>query len=97
MFIVPDGALNAVSFAALPVGACGYLVESGPALHYLSAERDLVPRTHTEPGSGLLAVGGPDYEATSLFASLGGKSANGASGATASGHRSPLRASRFHT
>jgi CHAT domain-containing protein/tetratricopeptide (TPR) repeat protein len=75
VFVVPDGALNTVSFAALPVGRNGYLVEKGPILHYLSSERDLVPPTKTERGDGLLAVGGPAYEATSLFASLGGEPA----------------------
>ena len=73
VFIVPDGALNTVSFAALPVGRDGYLVENRAVLHYLSCERDLVPPKKIERGHGLLAVGGPAYEATSLFASLGGK------------------------
>ena len=43
MFVVPDGALHLVSFAALPTGASAYLVETGPVIHYLSTERDLVP------------------------------------------------------
>ena len=42
VFVVPDGALNFVSLAALPVGESSYLVERGPVLHYLSAERDLL-------------------------------------------------------
>ena len=62
VFIVPDGALNLVSFAALPAAKGRYLVEKGPLLHYLSAERDLVPSSiPTNPG-GLLALGGPDYD-----------------------------------
>ena len=42
VFVVPDGALHLVSFAALPTAASQYLVETGPVIHYLSAERDLV-------------------------------------------------------
>ncbi len=66
VFVVPDGAINLVSFAALPSGtgtAGTYLVESGPTLHYLSAERDLIPRDAAGTGRGLLALGGPDYDA----------------------------------
>ncbi len=63
VFIVPDGALQLVSFATLPVGRREYLIERGPLLHGLSAERDLLPR---EPAAGrppsLLAVGDVDFE-----------------------------------
>jgi CHAT domain-containing protein len=60
VFIVPDGALNLVSFAALPMGS-RYLLEAGPAIHYLSAERDLV-RKDPMSGHGLLALGGPAFD-----------------------------------
>ena len=43
VFVVPDGSLHLVSFAALPTGASQYLVDAGPVIHHLSAERDLVP------------------------------------------------------
>ena len=70
VFIVPDGALSLVPFAALPVGQRSYLLERGPVLHYLSAERDLAPPTDTPAvGQGLLALGGPAYDDSSLFAS----------------------------
>jgi CHAT domain-containing protein/tetratricopeptide (TPR) repeat protein len=65
VFIVPDGALHLVNFAALPVVAgagAGYLVDEGPLLHRLSAERDLVPRRETGAGHGLLIVADPDFE-----------------------------------
>src|SRR5262249_2272452 len=64
IFIVPDGTLNLVSFAALPIGQAEYLIEQSPVLHYLSAERDLVAQESPSkrPG-GLLAVGGPAYDA----------------------------------
>ena len=60
VFIVPDGALNLVSFAALPAGN-RYLLETGPTVHYLSTERDLV-RTASTEGRGLLALGGPAFD-----------------------------------
>ncbi|MEE9291521.1 MAG: CHAT domain-containing protein, partial [Acidobacteriota bacterium] len=64
IFIVPDGAISLVSFAALPIEAERYLVETGPLLHYLSAERDLVRPSRRDGGTrGLLAVGGPDFDA----------------------------------
>lgn len=71
VFIVPDLTLHLVSFGALPVGETGYLAESGPLLHYLSSERDLVrvAQGGTATG-GLLAVGAPAYDVTGLFAAL---------------------------
>jgi CHAT domain-containing protein/tetratricopeptide (TPR) repeat protein len=63
VFLVPDGALHLVSFAALPTGWGHYLLETGPRLHYLSAERDLVAAADEGPrGRGLLAFGDPDFE-----------------------------------
>jgi CHAT domain-containing protein/Tfp pilus assembly protein PilF len=75
VFIVPDGALQLVSFAALPTGERSYIVETGPVLHYLSTERDLV-REQTPKGQGLLAVGGADFDAAPRSVALkneGGK------------------------
>ena len=62
VFIVPDGALHLVSFAALPA-ASRYLVETGPVIHYLSAERDLIGAAMIFAGGrkGLLAVGNPAF------------------------------------
>jgi len=71
VFLVPDGALHLVNFAALPVEEGRYLVEEDRLLHVLSAERDVVALAQAqEPGKGLVAVGGPDFEETSLFAAL---------------------------
>ncbi len=68
VFIVTDGLLNLVPFTALPVGQRSYLLESPMVLHYLSAERDLVPSLATStPERGLLAVGGPSFDDASLF------------------------------
>jgi len=63
VFVVPDGALHLVSLSTLPTGDTGYLVESGPLLHHLSTERDLVRHANPmPPGKGLLALGGPDFD-----------------------------------
>jgi CHAT domain-containing protein len=64
VFIVPDGSLNLVAFDALPTSRNKYLVETGPIVHYLSAERDLVALRETSPlGKGLLAIGGAAFDA----------------------------------
>ncbi len=62
IFIVADGSLNLVSFAALPGDDGRYLVEGTPLIHYLSAERDLMPGEITSRPTGLLAVGGPAFD-----------------------------------
>jgi tetratricopeptide (TPR) repeat protein/CHAT domain-containing protein len=64
VLVVPDGLLQFVSWSSLPGAAGKFLVESGPTLHLLSAERSLVamnPRVAS--GRGLLALGGPDFDA----------------------------------
>ena len=67
VFVVPDGALHLVSLAALPTAESSYLVETGPMIHYLSAERDLVP-AEGDPltGDGLLALGDPAFDQSSV-------------------------------
>ena len=71
VLLVPDGAMHVISFAALPIGSEVYLIEKGPLLHYLSAERDLISsRDSTVIGNGLLALGDPTFDDTSLFAAL---------------------------
>ncbi len=70
VFIIPDGSLNLVNVAALPVDEGGYLVERGPLVHYLSTERDLVSSDEIRHGEGILVLGSPAYDATSLFAGL---------------------------
>lgn len=59
VFLVLDGLLNLVNFAALPGDDGRALVEVGPSFHYLATERDLVARAVPNPPSPtLLAVGG---------------------------------------
>ena len=61
VFIVPDGPLHLVNFAALPTEAGRFLIETGPLLHVLSAERDLVARPRDAVGKGLLLMGAPQF------------------------------------
>jgi len=62
VFIVPDGAINFVTFAALPASGGKYLLETGPVFHYLTAERDLVRPPQTTANKGLLAIGGAAFD-----------------------------------
>ncbi len=63
-WIVPDGPLQLVDFAALPARDGRWLVESGPLLARLGAERDLAaPAGAAETDAAeLLAIGGPDFD-----------------------------------
>ena len=61
VFIVPDGPLHLVNFAALPTDVGRFLIETGPLLHVLSAERDLVGRPQDAVGKGLLLMGAPTF------------------------------------
>ena len=64
VFIAPDGGLNLVSFAGMLNEQGEYLIEKYP-LHYLSAGRDLVRLKDRETsGTGLIAFGDPDYDAS---------------------------------
>jgi len=73
VFVIPDGSLHLVNFAALPAADGTYLVESGPALHYLSSERDLVTlAARPTHGLDLLALGGPSFDGRET--SVGGAS-----------------------
>jgi tetratricopeptide (TPR) repeat protein len=84
VFVVPDGAINLVSLEALPVGGDAYLIEKEPVIHYLSAERDLLPKPPgASEGRGLLAVGGPSFDTAAAAADLpvrAGKTTHGGGG-----------------
>ena len=91
LFVVPDGTLNLVNLSALPARQGGYLIEKGPPIHYLSAERDLViAGPPARKGEGLLAVGGPAFgEVARILEPYGGASAGSPQGAVP-----PFRGSR---
>ena len=72
LFIVPDGALHTVSFAALPVGR-GYQVESGPLIHYLLAERDVAAAAPPVTGNGMLTVANPAFDRRPVLTSNAGR------------------------
>jgi CHAT domain-containing protein/tetratricopeptide (TPR) repeat protein len=62
VFVVPDGHVHLVSFEALPDGSGARLLDSGPLLHYLSAERDLArPRRAAGKQGGFLVMGAPRF------------------------------------
>jgi CHAT domain-containing protein len=78
VFVVPDGTLNLVSLASLPVGETGYLVDRAPTIHYFSAERDLVsPERQSTAATGLLAVGGAAFDDGTLFTKAAARQAPG--------------------
>lgn len=63
LYVVPDGALAAVPFAALPGRASGRLLIDEYHLTYLSMAQDLVTsRSASGTGKGALLIGGVDYD-----------------------------------
>ena len=62
VFVVEDGPLLDLPWQALPIGAHGYRVESGPRLDVLDAERALAAASPRTAAGALLAIGAPDYE-----------------------------------
>jgi CHAT domain-containing protein len=71
VLLVPADVLHLVNFSTLPLGLDKYMVDNKPFIHYLSAERDLI-RSGKSPiqGTGLLALGDPAFDESSLFAAL---------------------------
>lgn len=64
VLIAPDGGLNLVSFSGLIDDEGLYLIEK-ISVHYLSTGRELIRlKDRSGGGSGLLAIGDPDYDAT---------------------------------
>lgn len=65
VFVVPDGELHLVNFDTLPDATGRYLVDDGPLLHYVAAEKDLLdPRPALVARDGpVLLVGGAEYDA----------------------------------
>ena len=61
VFVVPEGSLHLVNFAALPMPAGRYQVETGPLVHVLNTERDLARPRETAKAEHLFAMGDPDF------------------------------------
>jgi CHAT domain-containing protein/tetratricopeptide (TPR) repeat protein len=86
VFVVPDGELCLVDFAALPDGRSGYLADKDFHIHTATAERDLIlDSTGRAAGRGLLAIGAPDFD-TSPGPAVG----EGPRQEAASGRESPV-------
>ncbi len=84
VFVVPAGPLHLVSFSSLPLEDAHFLLETGPTLHHLSAERDLVQPPRNASTGALLALGGPSFDSPAPFAGSGDPTRLGiADGATA--------------
>jgi len=63
VYIVPDGPLATVPFAALPGKAEGTVLLEDHPIGYLAHPQDLIPWYDTAPaGKGTLAMGGVDYD-----------------------------------
>ncbi len=64
VFVAPDGGMDLVSFAGLVDDEGKYLVEDY-TIHYLSSGRDLMRlKEQAQSGTGLFALGDPDYDAS---------------------------------
>jgi CHAT domain-containing protein/tetratricopeptide (TPR) repeat protein len=80
VIMVPADVLHLVNFSVLPVGTDKYIIEKGPLIHYMSAERDLIlSEKSPRKGTGLLALGDPAFDESSLFASLASDQKSGKS------------------
>lgn len=77
--IVPEAPVYGLPWDALPAAGGRYLVESGPRVRVLGAERELVAPDAGE-GSGLLAIGGVDFD----------RDSSGAVAASAGSTRAPM-------
>ncbi len=79
-YIVPEAPVDGLPWGALPTAGGRYLVESGPEIHELEAERDLLPAAGPSLGRGLLAVGDVNFAreaADSLVVSAASRSFRG--------------------
>src|SRR5262249_10133736 len=70
-YVVGDGPLVALPWQALPAGTTRYLGDTGPTIQGLDAEREIVLPPPATVGAGLLAIGGPAFDAeTNVVASV---------------------------
>lgn len=64
ILLVPEGPVTELPWLALPLDEVHYLAESSLTVRVLNAERELLHQAEADEG-GLLAIGGPDFEASS--------------------------------
>ncbi len=62
LFVVPDGALHLVNLGALPLEENTFLIEGNIQFHRLTSERELLRGESSNLGTGLLAIGGADFD-----------------------------------
>ncbi len=63
VFVVSEGLFQVIPLSALPDARGRALVESGPLIHLLATERDLLAeKSARSEGHGLLAIGGPAFD-----------------------------------
>jgi CHAT domain-containing protein/tetratricopeptide (TPR) repeat protein len=60
--LVPDGSLNLLNFAALVDASGRYVLETGPTVHLVSGERDLLREAPAPGERRLLVVANPAFE-----------------------------------
>lgn len=63
VLLVPVANLHLVQWGTLPVGRAGYLVESEPLVHLLTAEHEAMAPQPGPLGAGLLALGAAAFDA----------------------------------
>jgi CHAT domain-containing protein len=68
LFIVPEGELYRLSFAALPDNKRGYLIETGTRVHTLAHESELLLPRATAHGQQMLLAGAPDFPGATVAA-----------------------------
>jgi len=96
VFLVPDGALQLVSFQALPVDRGGYVVEGATLIHYLATERDLASPHAPPPAAGeLLVMGGVDFDHAAAGGVVAARDAGGAAMRGVAPSCEAFRAQRF--
>lgn len=96
IFVVPDGELGLLNFAALPTGSESFLIESGPLLAMVGQERDIVPdEIETSRSACLLAIGAPDFDAAPNGRSAAATDTAGLGPGSSRSSRDGLTHSRF--
>lgn len=69
LFVVPEGELFRVSFAALPDRKHGYLIENGTRVHTLAHESDLALAAPPAVAATTLLAGAPDFPQVAMDSS----------------------------